>query len=124
MSYVALVTDSFDEVVRFYGEELGFPVVKQWDRSNARGLRFDVGGMRLEILDNERQRKSLALGTPADRFHVVIEVDDIDAAGREIKIDAPPAETTSWGARIFQVRDPDGVPVTFLQWIETGSEEK
>lgn len=124
MSYVALVTDRFDEVVRFYGEELGFPVVKQWDRSNARGLRFDVGGMRLEILDNERQRKSLALGTPADRFHVVIEVDDIDAAGREIKIDAPPAETTSWGARIFQVRDPDGVPVTFLQWIETGSEEK
>lgn len=124
MSYVALVTDRFDEVVRFYGEELGFPVVKQWDRSNARGLRFDVGGMRLEILDNERERKSLALGTPADRFHVVIEVDDIDAAGREIKIDAPPAETTSWGARIFQVRDPDGVPVTFLQWIETGSEEK
>ena len=124
MSYVALVTDRFDEVVRFYGEELGFPVVKQWDRSNARGLRFDVGGMRLEILDNERQRESLALGTPADRFHVVIEVDDIDAAGREIKIDAPPAETTSWGARIFQVRDPDGVPVTFLQWIETGSEEK
>lgn len=124
MSYVALVTDRFDEVVRFYGEELGFPVVKQWDRSNARGLRFDVGGMRLEILDNERERKSLALGTPADRFHVVIEVDDIDAAGREIKIDAPPAEATSWGARIFQVRDPDGVPVTFLQWIETGSEEK
>lgn len=124
MSYVALVTDRFDEVVRFYGEELGFPVVKQWDRSNARGLRFDVGGMRLEILDNERERKSFALGTPTDRFHVVIEVDDIDAVGREIKIDAPPAETTSWGARIFQVRDPDGVPVTFLQWIETGSEEK
>ena len=124
MSYVALVTDRFNEVARFYGEELGFPVVKQWDRSNARGLRFDVGGMRLEILDNERERKSLAQGTPADRFHVVIEVDDIDAAGREIKIDAPPAETTSWGARIFQVRDPDGVPVTFLQRIETGSEGK
>jgi catechol 2,3-dioxygenase-like lactoylglutathione lyase family enzyme len=122
MSYVALVTDRFDEVVRFYGEVLGFPVVNQWDRSNARGLRFDVGGMRLEILDNERERKPLALGTPADRFHVVIEVDDIDAAGREIKIDAPPAQTTSWGARMFQVRDPDGVPVTFLQWIETESE--
>jgi catechol 2,3-dioxygenase-like lactoylglutathione lyase family enzyme len=122
MSYVALVTDRFDEVVRFYGEELGFPVINQWDRSNARGLRFDVGGMRLEILDNERERKPLALGTPADRFHVVIEVDDIDAARRDIKIGAPPAQTTSWGARIFQVRDPDGVPVTFLQWLETEDE--
>ena len=122
MSYVALVTDRFDEVVHFYGEELGFTVVEQWERSNARGLRFDVGGMRLEILDNERERKPLALGTPADRFHVVIEVDDIDAARRDIKIDAPPAQTTSWGARMFQVRDPDGVPVTFLQWIETESD--
>ena len=122
MSYVALVTDRFDEVVQFYGEELGFTVVEQWERSNARGLRFDVGGMRLEILDNERERKPLALGTLADRFHVVIEVDNVDAARREIKIDAPPAQTTSWGARMFQVRDPDGVPVTFLQWIETESE--
>ena len=51
MSYVALVTDRFDEIVHFYGEELGFPVVDRWDRANARGLRFDVGGMRLEILD-------------------------------------------------------------------------
>ena len=122
MSYVALVTDRFDEVVRFYGEELGFPVVNRWERSNARGLRFDVGGMRLEILDNERERKPLALGTPADRFHVVIEVDDIDTARGDIKTDAPPAQTTSWGAKMFQVRDPDGVPVTFLQWIETESE--
>ena len=123
MSYVALVTNRFEEVVQFYGEGLGFPVVKQWDRSNARGRRFNVGGMRLEILDNQRERKPLALRTPADRFHVVIEVDDIDVARRDINVDAPPAQTTSWGARMFQVLDPDGVPVTFLQWIETGSEE-
>jgi uncharacterized glyoxalase superfamily protein PhnB len=53
----------------------------------------------------------------------VIEVDDIEAARRDIKIDASPAQTTSWGARLFHVRDPDGVPVTFLQWIETENEE-
>ena len=95
MSYVALVTDRFDEVVHFYGEDLGFPVVDRWDRANARGLRFDLGGMRLEILDNARERQPLALGTPADRFHVVIEVDDIEVAGRDIKIDASPIQTTS-----------------------------
>ena len=27
MSYVALVTDRFEEVVQFYGEGLGFPLV-------------------------------------------------------------------------------------------------
>lgn len=119
MSYVALATDRFDEVVRFYSVDLGFPVIDQWDRPTARGLRFDLGGLRLEILDNERERNPLALGKPADRFHLVVEVDDIEAARHRVKIEAPPAQTTSWGARLFQVRDPDKVPVTFLQWVET-----
>ena len=116
MSYVALVTDRFDEVALFYGTRLGFPVVEEWDRDNARGRRFELGGLRLEILDNSRERNPLSLGEPADRFHVVVEVEDIEAARNEIAIEAPPAQDTSWGARIFQVRDPDGVPVTFLQW--------
>ena len=122
VSYVALATDQFDDVVRFYGSALGFPVVDQWDRPNGRGLRFDVGGMRLEILDNGRERKPLRLGEPDDRFHVVIEVDDVDLAWRRIQVEAPKPQTTSWGARLFQLRDPDGVPVTFLQWTATGSE--
>ena len=116
MSYVALVTDRFDEVALFYGKKLGFPVVEEWDRDNGRGRRFELGGLRLEILDNSRERNPLALGEPADRFHVVVEVEDIEAARNGIAIEAPPAQDTSWGARIFQVRDPDGVPVTFLQW--------
>ena len=119
MSYVALVTSRFDEVTRFYGELLGFPVVDQWDRSNARGRRFDTGGMRLEIVDNGREQRQLELGEPADRFHIVIEVENIDQARQHIKIDVPPTQDASWGARFFQVHDPDGVPVTYLQWTET-----
>jgi catechol 2,3-dioxygenase-like lactoylglutathione lyase family enzyme len=119
VSYVALATERYDEVVEFYGRHLGFPVVDRWDRPNARGLRFDLGGMRLEILDNQRERRPLALGEPADRFHVVVEVDDIEEARDSIDIEAPLPQSTSWGARLFQVRDPDGVPITFLQWIET-----
>ena len=117
MSYVALATDAFDEVVHFYGELLGFPVVDAWDRPNGRGRRFDLsGGLRLEILDNRRERDPLPLGAPADRLHVVVEVDDIDAARTRIALPAPCPAPTSWGARLFQVRDPDGVAVTFLQW--------
>jgi len=126
MSYVALVTHRFDEVTRFYGELLGFPIVEQWDRSNARGRRFDTGGMRLEILDNERERRQLELGELADKLHIVVEVDDIEEARERIKVDAPPTQDTSWGARLFQVRDPDGVPITFLQWLgpESHAREK
>jgi catechol 2,3-dioxygenase-like lactoylglutathione lyase family enzyme len=98
MSYVAMVTDRYDEMVRFYGEDLGFEAVREWDRDNARGVRFDLDGIRFELIDNQRERNHLPLGTPADRFHVVIEVDDIEAARQRIKIDAPPARSTSWDA--------------------------
>jgi catechol 2,3-dioxygenase-like lactoylglutathione lyase family enzyme len=121
MSYFALATDRFDEVIRFYGELLGFPVVEQWDRPNGRGRRFDLGGTRLEILDNRQERRPLTLGEPADRFHVVVEVADIEDARRRIEVEAPPAQATSWGACLFQVRDPDGVPITFLQWTDSES---
>ncbi len=117
MSYVALATDAFDAVTHFYGELLGFPVACEWDRAAGRGKRFDLsGGLRLEILDNRRERSPLPLGTPGDRVHVVVEVKDITAARQRIAITTPVPETVSWGARLFQVRDPDGVAVTFLQW--------
>lgn len=118
MSFVALVTNRFDEVTRFYGELLNFPVVDHWDRTNARGKRFDAGGMRLEIIDNEREAHECDLSIPSNKFHIVVEVEDIEAARSAIKVDAPPVNETSWGARLFKVLDPDGVPVTYLEWIE------
>ena len=121
MSYVALVTNRFDAVARFYGDLLGFPVVEQWDRPNARGRRFDADGMRLEIIDQEREKRPLELGDPADKVHIVIEVGDIEEARERIKVDAPPAKDTSWGSRLFRIHDPDGIPVTYLQWLEPGA---
>jgi catechol 2,3-dioxygenase-like lactoylglutathione lyase family enzyme len=122
MSYVALLTRRFDDVTRFYGEALGFPIVEEWDRSNARGRRFDTGGMRLEIIDNEREQRPLELGEPGEKLHIVVEVDDIDEARKRIKVEVPPTQDTSWGTRLFQIRDPDDVRVTFLQWTKTESE--
>ena len=116
MSYVALATDRYDEMVEFYGTALGFPALDSWDRPNGRGQRFDLGGMRLELLDNAREKAQLPLGDPADRFHVVVEVEDLDAARSGLEVDAPLPQSTSWGARLFVLRDPDGISVTFLQW--------
>lgn len=121
MSYVAMATDRFEEVAAFYGSKLGFPVVDEWDRPTGRGLRFDLGGMRLEILDNGRERRPLKLSEPHDRFHVVVEVEDIEEAHHNLSIDAPQPTTVSWGARLFQLHDPDGVPVTYLEWLRPGT---
>ena len=71
MSYIAQATNHFDEVVRFYSQGLGLPIVASWDCATARGLRFDLGGIQLEILDNSRKLRPLCLGESADRFQVV-----------------------------------------------------
>jgi uncharacterized glyoxalase superfamily protein PhnB len=31
-------------------------------------------------------------------------------------LSTPEPQHVSWGDLLFQVRDPDGVPLTFLQW--------
>jgi catechol 2,3-dioxygenase-like lactoylglutathione lyase family enzyme len=117
MSYVALATDSFEEMARFYGHVLLFPVIAEWDRPTARGRCFNLGGgLRLEILDNARQKQPAELFTPGGRTHIVIEVADIEAARADILLDAPAARANSWGARLFQIRDPDGITITYLQW--------
>jgi hypothetical protein len=116
VSYMALVTDRFDDMVRFYGETLDLPKLESWDRPNGRGQRFDLSGLRLEILDNGRERQPLGLGSPADRIHVVIEVDDVFHARKRLPVETAVPIYTSWGACLFQIRDPDGVAVTFLEW--------
>ena len=118
MSFITFLTDRFDESARFYGELLGFSTVAQWDRADSRGRRFDLGGMKLELLDHGREKERHSLGTVSDRVQVVVEVDDLEAVRSRITIATSPVQETSWGALLFQLRDPDGIPITFLQWVK------
>lgn len=122
MSYVALATERYEAMIRFYGVTLGFPVAAAWDRPGARGQVFDLGGgLRLEILDAIGQKLPLRLGPADDRCHVVVEVENVDAARARLPITTPEPVGTSWGARLFQLRDPDGTPVWFLEWLRDGT---
>jgi hypothetical protein len=74
--------------------------------------------------DDEREHTPLELGEPADNVRFDVEVDNIDTTRQHhIKVDAPPTQETSWGARLFEVRNPEGVPVTLLQGTGTESVE-
>jgi uncharacterized glyoxalase superfamily protein PhnB len=61
-------------------------------------------------------------GHPADGLLVAFVVDDVDAEhdrlvreGVEI---TTPLETEPWGERYFQVTDPNGVVVQFVEWVQ------
>lgn len=124
MSYLALATLRFDEMVEFYGRSLWRPLLRSWDRPDGRGCVFDLSGIRLEILDAVREKNSMQLPPPGDRFHLVLEVLDIDAAQRALRIETPEPVTTSWGARMFTVRDPDGIAVCYLQWLRAEADTR
>lgn len=117
-SYLAVATARYEDVVRFYRDGLGFPVIRAWDRPNGRGALLDVGGMRLEVLDALREPRPLNLPAPGDRIHLVVEVPDVDAVHRSLRLPAPIPQTRSWGARMFELRDPDGLAVAFVQWLD------
>jgi catechol 2,3-dioxygenase-like lactoylglutathione lyase family enzyme len=121
MSYVALATERFAEMARFYGEALGMPVVRAWDRPTSKGAVFDLGGgLRLEVLDAATATPPLTLRPVDGRCQLVIEVADLDAARRGLKLPTPEPVTASWGARLLRLHDPDGVAVWFLEWLEGG----
>ena len=114
-SYVVLRTNNFEAMVSFYGERLGFPQADRWNQASGQGVIYELPGVLLTIVDNDRERSPLILGASLDRVGLVIEVEDIDDARDHLDMETPIPSATSRGARQFQLRDPDGLPITFLQ---------
>jgi len=58
----------------------------------------------------------------ADGLLVVFVVDDVDAECARLEAEGvaitTPLQTEPWGERFFQVTDPNGVVVQFVQWME------
>lgn len=106
-------------MLHFYKEELRFTTIEQWERKNAKGIRLKKDNFILEIMDNQMKKKPLKLYEVGDRFHIVIEVNDIHEEYEKVKhlTNAPPQET-SWKATLFQVKDPDNIPITYLKWLK------
>jgi catechol 2,3-dioxygenase-like lactoylglutathione lyase family enzyme len=59
----------------------------------------------------------------ADGLLIAFVVDDVDAECARLEAEGvaieTPLETEPWGERYFQVADPNGVIVQFVQWMET-----
>ena len=60
-------------------------------------------------------------GRSADGLLIAFVVDDVDAECARLEDDGvpitTPLETEPWGERYFQVTDPNGVVIQFVQWM-------
>lgn len=109
-------TSRYEETVAFYRDALGLAVVRCWDRGEtARGTVFrspnGVGLIEVEKGD----------GVPDFRGGFYVEVPDIGLWYARVAAAGCPIlralGTTEYGHRNFRTADPNGVEVTFFEYV-------
>ena len=114
MGFVSLMTARYAEMASFYRDRIGGRVEREWERPGARGMLLNLGGLRVELIDSTRERRQPVLETTKQGIHLVIEVTDLSV--RSVALGLPEPAPTSWGARLVTLTDPDGLPVSLLEW--------
>src|ERR687897_2786033 len=115
-SRVLVRPTDFERSFRFYAENLGLHVYREWGRGFTRGVVFFLGGGFLELSGSSRTGTSESVG-------LWLQVRDVDAVGHELEeagvdiIELPTDKV--WGLREMQIRDPDGLRIVIVEVPET-----
>jgi catechol 2,3-dioxygenase-like lactoylglutathione lyase family enzyme len=121
-SAISLNVDDPEASAAFATDHLGF--TREMEADGFVSLARDDAGFNLIYLrPGLPSFKPAALaGRRADGLLVAFVVDDVDAEHdrlvREGVAITTPLETEPWGERYFQVTDPCGVVVQFVQWVQ------
>jgi predicted enzyme related to lactoylglutathione lyase len=111
-SRVLLQPVDFERSLRFYAENLGLHVYRQWGSGSTRGVVFFLGGGFLELSGSSRTGASESVG-------LWLQVRDVNAVRRELEeaaVDIMELPTDKpWGLREMQIRDPDGLRIVIVE---------
>src|SRR5918999_2031856 len=77
-SRVLVHPTDFERSFRFYAENLGLHVYREWSSGSTRGVVFFLGGGFLELSGSSRTRASESIG-------LWLQVRDVDAVGHELE---------------------------------------
>jgi methylmalonyl-CoA/ethylmalonyl-CoA epimerase len=119
---VALTTEAFDQLARFYREGLGLDPAQVWDNEQGRSLVLDLGRATLELFD-EKQADTIdqiEVGRRVSgQIRFALQVPDLDAAIQRLVAHGATLVhlpvVTPWGDRNARVQDPDGMQVILYQ---------
>ena len=97
---------------RFYAENLGLHVYREWGGGSTKGVVFFLGGGFLELSGSSRTGASESVG-------LWLQVRDVDALGYKLEeagvdIIEPPTDKP-WGLREMQIRDPDALRLVIVE---------
>ena len=116
-SRVLVRPTDFERSFRFYAENLGVHIYREWNSgSTRRGVVFFLGGGFLELSGSSRTGTSESVG-------LWLQVRDVDVVGHELEeagVDIIELSADKpWGLREMQIRDPDGLSIVIVEVPET-----
>ena len=119
---VALTTQDYDRLVRFYCIGLGIEPSQVWNNDGGRALILDMGRATLELFDETQAQVIDQLETGhrlSGPVRFALQVPDLNAAlerliANGVSLVHPPV-LTPWGDLNARIQDPDGMQITLFQ---------
>lgn len=120
-SRIVIKVNDYRKSFEFYKDILGLKLSSSWQRKDSWGAVFSAGSADLEIIwfpegesfDDCRyylERKKIDIFFDANDVDIMFKrLLDLGVEIVKEPYDAP------WGYRLFTVKDPDGIPISFLQ---------
>jgi methylmalonyl-CoA/ethylmalonyl-CoA epimerase len=119
---VALTTNDYERLVKFYCDGLGMEPAAVWNNDGGRALMLEMGQATLELFD-ERQAEVIdeleAGKRVSGQIRFALQVPDLKSALERLLAHGAtlvhPPVVTPWGDFNARVQDPDGIQVTLFQ---------
>lgn len=122
---VAITTEEFDRLTKFYCNGLGIEPAAIWNNGQGQAIVLNMGNATLEIFD-EVQAETIdqieAGRRISGQIRFALKVPDLQAAMERLIANGailihPPIQTP-WGDFNVRLQDPDGMQITLFQTIE------
>jgi catechol 2,3-dioxygenase-like lactoylglutathione lyase family enzyme len=122
---LALTVENFDEVVRFYRDVFGLPVIQEWNDPTGSGAILDAGRATLELLsvDQADLVDRVEVGEiVSGPIRLALEVADSEETAKTLVAGGAQSMAgpvvTPWLHRNVRVRAPDGMQLTLFTPME------
>jgi len=119
---VALTTDDYERLVKFYCDGLGIEPAAVWNNDGGKALMLEFGKATIELFD-ERQAEVIDQLEAGKRvsgpIRFALQVKDLKSAMERLLAHGAtlvhPPVTTPWGDHNVRLQDPDGMQITLFQ---------
>ena len=119
---IILTVDNLDEVIKFYKEEMGLTISKEWNELTGNGIILDSGRATLELIDKQHAQfiDSIEVGKNiAGPVRLASNIgNDIKKIGEKLEISGAvklsEVKEAPW-SKVQRMKDPSGMQITLFE---------